>query len=284
MAACCASSGCNAIVGLDGYSFPAPDVFDCGAKHEDCATSLLVTGGTFSRSFDRDTFTDPKFTARVDNFRLDKFEVTVGRFRLFLNDVVNGVFILHPGDGRHSYLNDKNGLQTLTGFESGWPADAPALRTSRAEWNVNLTSCQVHTWAQDSLLNEKLPINCITWLEAQAFCIWSGGFLPSEAEWNFAAAGGADQRVFPWPNELKLGLDTTLANFGCLRNSVGAADGGLGTCGPTGVMNIAPVGTSEAGNGKFGQADLAGNLAEWTLDLFVDPYQLPCSNCTVANT
>jgi formylglycine-generating enzyme required for sulfatase activity len=30
---------------------------------------------------------------------------------------------------------------------------------------------------------ENLPINCVNWWESYAFCIWDGGFLPSEAEW-----------------------------------------------------------------------------------------------------
>src|SRR5690606_7167704 len=50
----------------------------CGAgEDESCCTSIVVTGGTFDRINDGD------FPATVSTFRLDKYEVTVGRFRKF---------------------------------------------------------------------------------------------------------------------------------------------------------------------------------------------------------
>ena len=67
------------------------------------------------------------------------------------------------------------------------------------------------------------------------------------------------------------GANAALAVYGCSYN-------GTGTC--TGVSNIAPVGSVSAGNGKYGQADLAGNVWEWTLDRYESPYlQTSCTNC-----
>jgi formylglycine-generating enzyme required for sulfatase activity len=94
--------------------------------------------------------------------------------------------------------------------------------------------------------------------------------LPTEAEWNYAAAGGSEQRVYPWGSTAP-GTNANLAVWGCYYN-------GSGTC--TGPENIAPVGSIPAGNAKWGQADMGGNLNEWVQDLDDNPYTIvPCDDC-----
>jgi formylglycine-generating enzyme required for sulfatase activity len=235
---------------------------NCGAlSTESCCTSLLVPGGTFNRS------NDAGYPATLSDFRLDKYEVSVGRFRNFI-DVVVGGWRPAAGSGKHTHLNGGSGLSaTDGGNEPGWNgAWNSHLYSDRFMWDDMLSfSCgsgqnggTYSTWTPTVGDNEKRPINCVSWYQAYAFCIWDGGVLPSEAEWNYAAAGGAEQRIYPW-GAAEPGADAKLAVYGCYY-------GGTGTC--TGVINIAPVGSIVAGSGRWGHADLAGNVWEWNLDYY----------------
>jgi formylglycine-generating enzyme required for sulfatase activity len=108
-------------------------------------------------------------------------------------------------------------------------------------------------------------MNCVSWYEAYAFCIWDEGFLPSEAEWNYAASGGSEQRVYPWSNP------STATAIGC--EDADYAGTGCGTA-------VWKGGTaSPAGDGRWGQADLAGNVQEWVLDSYQASYGDPCNDC-----
>ena len=118
---------------------------------------------------------------------------------------------------------------------------------------------------------ETLPITCTTWYEAYAFCIWDGGFLPSFAEWNYAAAGGLEQRVYPWS-------PTTRDSSITCMNADYAGDPPTGCEG--GSLSIAPAGSrSPSGDGRWRHADLAGNVAEWSFDQFDAPLPQSCTDC-----
>jgi formylglycine-generating enzyme required for sulfatase activity len=204
----------------------------------------------------------------VSGFRLDKYLVTVGRFRQFVL-AWKGGWLPAAGSGKHTHLNEGNGLSaTGGGYEPGWVASDDANVTPT---DANLT-CKdsFDTWTSTAGTHEDLPINCVTWQEAYAFCIWDGGFLPSEAEWEYAAAGGAEQRAYPW-GPTDPGKDNQYAVDACYFPS------GAGTC--VGVANIAPVGTATAGAGRWGQLDLAGDLWEWTADSYAPDYVDPCADC-----
>jgi formylglycine-generating enzyme required for sulfatase activity len=207
--------------------------------------------------------------AQVSAFRLDKYLVTLGRFRQFVAAWNGGAgYTPAQGSGTHTHLNAGKGLSaTGGGYEPGWMASDDA---NVAPSSTNLQCNDLfQTWIDVPGANENLPINCVNWYEAYAFCIWDGGFLPSEAEWEFAAAGGSQQREYPW-GWTTPGSDNQLAIYGCFFPT------GSGDC--TGVVKLAPVGTAQLGAGLWGQLDLGGQVWEWTLDEFA-PYVNPCVDC-----
>jgi len=271
-----------------------------GSGTESCCASPEVPGGTYYRTYDpitedagREHVTlaaDGGPTAEADpatlgGFRLDKYLVTVGRFRQYVN-YVTGSAGAPPanGSGIHTHLNGGLGLANSGApgtYEPGWDATdwsaeiatgAGAIST----WDTNLGSADscvspasppaADTWTNAPSIGilENLPINCVNWYEAYAFCIWDGGFLPSEAEWEYAAAGGSQQLEYPW----------------------GAGDAGAGSLyaiyddyyTSNDSTHIAPVGSALLGAGYWGQLDLAGEVDEWTLD-WRAPYVDPCINC-----
>jgi formylglycine-generating enzyme required for sulfatase activity len=95
------------------------------------------------------------------------------------------------------------------------------------------------------------PVAGVTFAEAATYCAWIGGRLPTEAEWERAARGN-DQRRFPWGDV----YSPHLANH---RTRDGVRDG---------WDYAAPVGSYPAAASPFGVLDMAGNVWEWTADLY----------------
>lgn len=121
---------------------------------------------------------------------------------------------------------------------------------------------------QYMVLNEDLPIVHVSWYEADAFCNWAGRRLPTEAEWEIAAAGelaennkslATVRRRFPWGEEKPSSIHANL-------------DWRQG-----GLIEVAAY---PAGDSAFGCRQMIGNVWEWTADNFqpypgfgADPYK-----------
>ena len=251
----------------------------CGATSESCCATAPVASGTFDRVYTRGDagVAEAGAPAAISSFHLDKYAVTVGRFRQYVN-YVSGMQGNPPidGMGKHVHLNGGQGLvndapgvpDAGVVHESGWDSldwgkyivtgPSPSVRST---WNSNLECTPPEgTWTATPGANENRPINCVNWYESYAFCIWDGGFLPTEAEWEYAAAGGSEQRKYPWGTTYP-GTGTQFAIYNCNYPSSSMLcplDGG----------NLAPVGLAAMGVGKWGQFDLVGDVYEWTLDWY----------------
>jgi sulfatase modifying factor 1 len=258
---------------------PQPD----GDVTVSCCTSAEVEGGTYYRTYPASA------AATVSEFRLDNYLATVGRFRRFVSFLATTPATWpSQGAGKHTHLNKGKGLANSgsTGaYEQGWDT---AWQTYIGPWegagvDHALTCGASSTWTPSAGENENQPINCVNWYVAYAFCIWDGGFLPSEAEWEYAAGEGSTQRTYPWGSR-NPGTNNEYAIYG-------GCEGGAGDCFdcyyPSNALvpcvdagNIAPVGTTKLGVGAFGQLDMAGEVWEWTLDWYANPYVTgECMDC-----
>ena len=96
------------------------------------------------------------------------------------------------------------------------------------------------------------PMAFVTWEEAKAYCQWTGGRLPTEAE-REKAARGTDGRMYPWGDE------EPSPELGVFRR-------------PWGGPATDPVGSHPKGASPYGLFDMAGNQWEWCLDWYSDEY------------
>ncbi len=262
------ASGCfsgvksNLTLGAEGPSCAGG--LDCGGVS--CCQNTLVDGGTFpmGRStdgcdgypcFDADCEADqPEHDATVSDFNLDTFEVTVGRFRKFMQQY-DGTPPAQ-GSGAHPHIPG-------SGWQAAWDTE---LYATQAEWLGHLNNPS-STWTDAPGANENYPITSMNWYEAFAFCAWDGGRLPTEAEWEYAAAGGSENRLYPWGRQ---DPDPTLVNYYFSENSP-----------------FADVGSHPAGAGPWGHEDLAGSMMEWCLDGYDEDWYsgggATCDNCANLN-
>jgi formylglycine-generating enzyme required for sulfatase activity len=140
---------------------------------------------------------------------------------------------------------DTGTLPIHTVYLDGFWIDQTEVTNAQYGLCVQAGICVPSRYADLSMYNaDNQPVLAVTWYDADSYCAWAGGSLPSESQWEYAARG-PEGRTYPW-GEAEPDCET--ANYlECLGKP-------------------AEVGLYPSGASRVGALDLAGNVYEWVSD------------------
>ena len=195
---------------------------------------ITIPGGTFVLSHDTATGLKAGTEFTVSAFRLSKTPVTVGQFEKFITFISQYT----PYSSFYYYT------------ESQWPL----CNYGRGE-----------EWKDH-------PMNCVSYEGAKLYCSWIGGYLPTELEWEYAAAHDGSQHTgttYPWGSAPP---EPCVSASYQSRDEVSGA--GIWCQGRTVVferLGTSPVGSySPEGDSPLGLVDMSGNVLEFTSREFME--------------
>lgn len=168
----------------------------------------------------------PSHTVNIPAFRLDRYLTTNAEYEEFI------------ADGSYS--------RRELWSDEGWAWRVSENVTHPLYFVQNNRGWAVRTMFEEAVSLSNHPVSGVSWHEAEAYARYRGKRLPTEAEWEKAAAWDADtgeNRPFAWGNQVP---DTNRCTF---NND---------------SWETSEVGTHPAGNSPFGLADVTGNVWEWT--------------------
>ncbi|MCK6577431.1 MAG: formylglycine-generating enzyme family protein [Anaerolineae bacterium] len=168
----------------------------------------------------------------------------------------------------HAWFEDEaHDANTQTFTQPFW-IDQTEVTRAQYQRCVEAGGCE-QTPESDFSTDADQPVNRVSWFQAQTYCAWRGGSLPTEAEWEYAARG-PERWIFPWGSA----FDGSLANHCDGRCSEERWASGLHYVNEEnddGYGGTSPAGAYPGGASWVGALDMSGSFREWTSSLH-EPY------------
>jgi formylglycine-generating enzyme required for sulfatase activity len=222
-----------------------------------------LPGGTFRMGSDRFYPEErPVREVSVEGFCIDRHPITVAEFRRFVRATGYITWAEQPPQAEDYPDADPELLVpgSLVFRTTDGPVDLSDVRnwwswTPGADWRhpegpgSNVGGRELH------------PVTHVAHADAAAYATWAGKLLPTEAEWEYAARGGIDGATFTWGDEFapkgRMMANTWQGEFPWQNLRTDGFDG------TSPVEKFPP--------NRFGLYDMAGNVWEWTNDVFEQP-------------
>lgn len=244
-------------------------------------TAVMGSDGVFETTYGRKEFPEerPQVKIEVSSFRIDVTEVTNAEFEAFVVATGYVTFAEQVADTSQFPPEALSQLPRPPFNNGAIVFNTPKKLEGKAMdpgsylqwWKWDPDASWKSPEGKGSTVKDRgdYPVSCVTHGDASAYAKWAGKRLPTEAEWEYAARGGLEGKIYTWGDELKVGGMWMANTFhGTFPTDDTAEDG---FAGPSPVKSFPPNG--------YGLYDMAGNVWEICSDYYDPQYRKNCETC-----